>query len=78
MTQTLIAIDAARLDRLERRIEELSASLRGATVTPRPEWMSVRAAAEHLSVSPDTIRRRIVSGELEAKGNGKMRRVRIV
>jgi Helix-turn-helix domain len=77
-SQTLIAVDANRLDRLEQQMAALTAALHGATVIPRPEWVRVSRAAELLNVSPSTIRRQINLGQLEAKGNGKARRVRVI
>jgi len=47
-------------------------------IDPRPEWVSIPEAAKIKDVSPDTIRRRIASGQLEARGNGKLREVRLI
>jgi len=76
MSQSLIAVDPERLDRLEAELRALREQLQGATIVPRPEWLTVAQAADALNVSGETIRRRIASGELEAKGSGKTRRVR--
>lgn len=74
---TMIAVDAARLDRLEDEIRQLRESLKGATVKPRSEWVRIEDAAEEMGCSEATIRRKIRTGELEAKGAGKTRRVRL-
>jgi len=73
----LIAIDASRIERLEDELRKLRAALDGATIKPRPEWIKISEAAEALGVSTDTIRRKVASGEIDAKGSGKTRRVRL-
>jgi excisionase family DNA binding protein len=78
MTQTLIAIDPAVLDRLVAKVEALEKTIRGATIKPAPEWMGIKEAAEHEGVSTDTIRRWINDGRLQAIGSGKGRKVRLV
>jgi excisionase family DNA binding protein len=59
-----------RLDALERRLAAV-------TMQARDEWLSVSEAAAQCGVSESTIRRRIAAGDLQAKGSGKMRRVRL-
>ncbi|RMF12095.1 MAG: DNA-binding protein [Alphaproteobacteria bacterium] len=46
-------------------------------IAPQPEWVTIPEAARQLGVSPDTIRRRIRTGELKARGRGKTRQVRL-
>lgn len=77
MTPQLIAIDPTALESLRREIARLHARLDAVTITPRPEWVTVKDAATALDVTPDTIRRKIKSGELQAKGTGKGRMVRL-
>lgn len=59
-----------RLDAIERRLTAVA-------MQPQDEWLAVPEAAARCGVSESTIRRRIASGSLEAKGSGKMRRVRL-
>lgn len=61
----------ATLDDILSELRRLNAALRGS------EWMTVAQAAAALDVSDATIRRRIRSGEIEARGVGKTRRVRL-
>jgi excisionase family DNA binding protein len=78
MTQQLAIIDLAALERLEKRLDTVLRLLEGVKATPRPEWVTVNEAARALKVSPDTIRRQIRDGKMEARGAGKARRVRLV
>lgn len=46
--------------------------------THNPEWVTLARAADHFDVSPDTIRRMISRGEVEARRFGpRLIRVRI-
>lgn len=49
----------------------------GATIKPAPEWLRIPDAAKALGCSTDTIRRRINSGEMKARGSGRLREVRV-
>ncbi|MCA0922199.1 helix-turn-helix domain-containing protein [Pseudooceanicola nanhaiensis] len=62
---------------LTAEVRALRDAVERATITPMPEWVTIPQAAATLGCSVPTIRRRIDSGELEAKGNGKLRRVRV-
>ncbi len=62
---------SAKLDRLEKKLD-------GATVIPKPEWVSITEAAKHYGKHPDTINRWVERGKLEARGEGSLRRVRIL
>jgi len=42
-----------------------------------PEWVRIPEAARRLGVSPDTVRRRIDKGQLESRGSGKLREVKL-
>ena len=78
MTAQLAIIDIAALDRLEKRMEAMQRLLERSTVIPRPEWVSISEAAAFKKCSASTIRRMIDAGELEARGAGKARRVKLV
>ncbi|MBC7156690.1 MAG: helix-turn-helix domain-containing protein [Rhodobacteraceae bacterium] len=65
------------IEALRRAIEALAARIDGATIVPAPEWVSVADAARRLGVSAQTVRRWISRGEIEARGHGRLRRVRV-
>jgi len=73
---TLIAVDPAALEAMTAELRALRAEV-AALRAPQDEWLTIQQAAAELQCSPDTIRRRIASGELEARGSGKTRRVRL-
>ncbi|WP_323783087.1 helix-turn-helix domain-containing protein [Leisingera sp.] len=77
MQAQLIAVDAGALDALTKKVERLEAIMTQGTFQPREEWVGIQEAARVLECSADTIRRKINSGELEAKGSGKSRRVKL-
>ena len=73
---TLIAVDPAALEAVTaelRALREEVAALRA----PPGEWVTLQQAAARLDCSAMTIRRRIASGELQARGSGKTRQVRL-
>jgi hypothetical protein len=78
MTQ-LVVIETDRLERIvsEAVARAVSEALAGATITPRPEWVSIHEAAEARGVTPKTIKRWIDKGEIEARGEGRARMVRV-
>lgn len=65
------------IDALAAEIRAMRMELQSVRTTKEPEWMLVADAARRLKVSPATIRRRIASGEMQARGSGKTREVRI-
>ena len=67
----------ADIDRLEALVSDLVTKIEGATITPAPEWLTVAQMAVKLGVSRKTVSRRIESGEIEARGSGKTRMVRV-
>lgn len=75
--QAFTLVPVERLDRMERLIMDLAARLDGATVTPAPEWLTIGQAADKLGVDRSTVHRRIAGGSLQAKGDGRLRRVLI-
>ncbi|MBT3139726.1 helix-turn-helix domain-containing protein [Falsiruegeria litorea] len=77
MSQQLIAVDANALDQVLDRLASLEQKLASVTVTQNSEWLSIPKAAAQLGCSESTIRRKIDSGELSAKGSGKSRRVKL-
>ena len=76
MTQ-LIAIDDALAMRILDEIRELREELRQDQVSPLPEWVRVPEAAAMKGVSPRTIKRQIASGQIQARGEGKSREVKV-
>lgn len=75
-TMTAMQLHIPELDALREEIAALHEKLDA--LTAKPEWVRVPEAARRLGVSPDTVRRRIASGEIEARGSGKLREVRLV
>lgn len=62
---------------LHAEIRAIRQMLEGATVIPAPEWVSIKEAARRMNVKPETIRNRIARGEMEARGAGRMREVKV-
>lgn len=77
MSDQFVLVPRSDLEHIKTTMQEVLAELKGSKIEPRPEWMSIAEAARHLGCSPDTVRRRINNGELEAKGRGKLRRVKV-
>ena len=73
----MIAVDAEKLDQLLERVAGIERRLQHVDLAAREEWLAISEAARILCCDPSTIRRKIASGELRAKGNGKSRRVRL-
>ena len=73
----VVAVDAAWLSAFDAKMDMLIAAMRGATVIPEPEWLTVKQAAAKLGCSTSTIQRRIADGTLTAKGAGKLKRVKV-
>ena len=74
---TMIAVDETEFRELVAEVRALRDELRGVTIMARPEWLTIPQAADALNVSASTIRRKIRTGEIEAKGEGKSRMVRL-
>ncbi|SEB96926.1 hypothetical protein SAMN05519105_1682 [Rhodobacter sp. 24-YEA-8] len=72
-----VMIEADRLDRMERKLDAPTEALRSSTVIPAPEWCPITEAAKRKGVSTTTIGRKIALGLIEARGNGKLKEVRI-
>ncbi|MGH1412851.1 MAG: helix-turn-helix domain-containing protein [Pelagimonas sp.] len=77
MTAQLIAVDAGALDELLSEVKALRLEVKAVRMTPQNDWLTIPQAAAQLEVSEATVRRRAASGEIEAKGSGKMRLVRL-
>lgn len=60
-----------------RDMSEIKIALARATIQPAPEWVTVGQAAKQLGVTSQTIRRKIDAGQIQAKGIGKTRQVRL-
>lgn len=73
----LIAVEADALGRIEADLAEIKALLQRVTINPAPDWVGVSAAAQMLGCSASTVRRMVDRGDLEAKGAGKARRVKV-
>ena len=73
----LIAVDADALARVEAKLDSLLQMLERSKITPTPDWVSISEAARINEVSATTIRRWIDLGQIEARGAGKARRVKI-
>lgn len=76
MTQ-LALIDLSALNDLRADLAEVKRLLERSSVQPLPEWVNISEAAARQGCSASTIRRMIDRGELEAKGAGKARKVRV-
>lgn len=64
--------------RVETMLAEVMRRLDAATVTRDDSgWMTRKDAASHYGVSLSTIDRKIDRGEIEARGSGKTREVRV-
>jgi DNA-binding MurR/RpiR family transcriptional regulator len=66
-TKADIAALHAQLLQIARRLD---------TITPPREWLTIAEFAAEAGLSPSTVRRRVAQGQIEARGNGKLRRVR--
>lgn len=77
MTQQLAIVDVAEITALRAEVRALHNAIKGATITPRPDWYSIPDAAKELGITVDTMRRKINAGKYQATGTGKSRRVRI-
>lgn len=72
MTQQLIVLQPAEWAELQERLARIEERL-----NPPQEWLSVTDAAAKLGCTESTVRRKIAAGEVEARGTGKTRRVRL-
>jgi excisionase family DNA binding protein len=67
----------SQLDELIAEVRKINEKLPAALNGKGAEWVSIQETAARLSISPDTVRRKIVSRELPAKRIGKSWRVDI-
>lgn len=70
-------IEIPELKQVMAELRSIRQMLEGATITPAPQWMTIAQACDALGVSRATIHRKIAAGELEARGSGKTRMVRL-
>ena len=63
-----IAEVMAEIRAVRQRLDELA---------PPPEWISVAEYMDRKDVSKSTVYRRIKAGELQARGSGKTREVKV-
>ena len=75
--QSFTLVPTDWLHRMEKSVGDLHARLDGATVVPAPQWLTVTDAAKALGVDRSTVHRRIANGTLQARGEGKLRRVKV-
>lgn len=73
-----VMLPADAFEQLASKIDRLEKKLDGATIIPKPQWVTVSEAARHYGKHPDTINRWIERGKLESRGEGTLRRVRIL
>lgn len=63
---------------IETQVERsVSRALAGATIQPPPEWVTVADYMATKGVTLRTVNRKIGAGELEVRGAGKTREVRV-
>lgn len=58
-------------------VRALRAEIAAVRLQPAPEWLTVPEAARVIGVTTSTIRRKIASGELQSRGTGKTKMVKI-
>lgn len=75
--QQLVIIPEQTLLDIKSEISEIKILLARATIQQAPDWVPVREAARIKGVTTGTIRRKINSGELQAKGSGPSRLVKL-
>ena len=76
-TPQFVLVPVEDFQALAAEVRTLSQRIERATIIPASEWVTIPQATAQLDVSVATIRRRIDSGEIQAKGSGKLRRVRV-
>ena len=77
MTEQFAIVPVQHLADLIDEVRGLREDIKGATIKPAPQWLSIPDAAKALGCSKDTIRRRINSGEMQARGSSRLRKVRV-
>lgn len=70
-------IEIPELTQVMAELRAIRQMLEGARIVPAPEWLTIPQACEALGCSRATVHRKIAAGELEARGSGKTRMVRV-
>ena len=74
--QQFLLVPASDVSALVNEVKALREEMR-ALQGKRSDWHKIKDAAQQLGVSVSTVRRRIDAGELEARGHGALRMVRL-
>lgn len=74
---TFVMVPAGEMEAMRKDIQRLAQMIEGATITPPNEWLPIPDAAEALGVDVSTVHRRLKAGSLEARGSGRLRRVKV-
>jgi len=76
--QTIIFPDhSADLKRIQEQLDGLQSMLQKVILTPKPEWLSVKDYARHMSRTIRTIDTWIVDGKVEIRMVGGVKMVRV-
>lgn len=73
----LTLIPSSELKQLKDAICELREMIKGATIQPRSEWLTMEQVCAELGCSSSTVRRKASLGEIIATGEGKSRRYKL-
>ena len=74
---TFALIPSDDLRALTEEVRELRAMIEGCRIVPAPRWVGLSEAAKAMDCSTATVRRRIARGQLQARGSGRGRQVRV-
>jgi DNA-directed RNA polymerase specialized sigma24 family protein len=76
--QTVVLTDpTADLKRIQEQLDSLQAMLEKVIMTPKPEWLTVREYAKHMSRTVRTVEQWIAAGKVETKMVGTVKMVRV-
>lgn len=76
--QTFVFPDPGpELEAIKTELTSIRSLLEKVVMTPRPEWMSVKDYAKHMSKTPRTIQNWIEEGKVETKMVGGVKMVRL-
>jgi DNA-directed RNA polymerase specialized sigma24 family protein len=79
MTQQSIILPdhSADLKRIQEQLDGLQSMLQKVIITPKPEWVTVKEYAKHMSKTIRTINSWIEDGKVETKMVGGVKMVRV-